>query len=258
VVSATANTLTLDTDSNLFENAAPYNTLVGALPANLAGDSIIMRRHWTLEELFPPASFGATGDRTTADQVQLFADGVWTVYWLYDDGINPPYWVVTGDNTFADQGAAVLPPGQGMFFNNNTSPTSLLAYGEVRENDFIRPLTVGNDLVGAGYPVDQSAVGTGSREMTINPAGFFGSRNFKTADSFFIWRGDTTPNAIGYDTYFLLNRETTNPVQIKWVKVGDVTLAPHDSPLYFLSDSAVFVRTAASLPAYTVPSPWTP
>jgi len=191
-----------------------------------------MRRHWTLEELFPPASFGATGDRTTADQVQLFADGVWTVYWLYDDGINPPYWVVTGDNTFADQGAAVLPPGQGMFFNNNTSPTSLLAYGEVRENDFIRPLVAGNDLVGAGYPVDQSAAAAGGREMTL-ANGFFGSRNFKTADSFFIWRGDTTPNAIGYDTYFLLNRETTNPVQIKWVKVGDVTLAPHDSPLYF-------------------------
>ena len=62
-----------------------------------------------------------------------------------------------------NQGASVIPPGQGMFFNNRALVTSILAYGEVRENDFIRPLAVGNNLVGGGYPLDQSATGLDGR-----------------------------------------------------------------------------------------------
>ena len=40
----------------------------------------------------------------------------------------------------SDQAAVVIPPGQGMFVIKRVSAASLLSYGEIRPNDFIRPL----------------------------------------------------------------------------------------------------------------------
>ncbi|MEO5915832.1 MAG: SdrD B-like domain-containing protein [Luteolibacter sp.] len=254
VVSATADSLTLATDSNLFENAAPYNTLSGALPATLAGDTIVLRRHWTLGELFPADGFGATDDPATADQVQLFTDGQWTIYWLYDDGVSAHRWVKTGDNTYADQASAVIPPGQGLFFNNRTSVSSILAYGEVRNNDFVRPLAVGSNLVGSGYPLDQSAAG---RAMNI-AGGFFGSRDIATADTFYLWRADSTVGATGYDSYFLNNNAPRVPTVIKWAKIGDATLLSRDAEILLQGNRSVFIRSKNGINGYMTPKPWTP
>jgi uncharacterized repeat protein (TIGR01451 family) len=257
IVSAVGNTVTLADDANLHAAAAPFNTLLGPPPASLAGDMIVIRRHWTLNELFPPSVFGATDDRTTADQVQMFAAGAWVIYWLYDDGILPARWVRTGDNTYADQGAAVLAPGQGMFFNNRTAAIPILAYGEIRPNDFVRPLAAGNNLIGGGYPVDQSATGNNSRAMSL-AAGFFGSRDFATADSFFLWKGDAAAGASGYDTFYLLNNAPKVPLVQRWVKVGDASLLARDAELLLLGERSVFLRAKDALDGYTVPSPWTP
>ena len=230
IASASGNTVTLANDASLHAAAAPFNTLTGAPPASLAGDQVAIRRHWTLDEIFPPTGFGATGSQSTADQVQVFSGGAWTIYWLYDDNDGNPAtarWVDAADAGMADQGNAVIPPGQGMFFNNRTAATSILAYGEVRENDFIRPLAAGNNLVGGGYPVDQSATGAHGRAMNL-AAGFFGSRDFKTADSFFVWNADATIGAPGYGTYFLLSSCSTalpQPALIRWAKTGDASLA---------------------------------
>ncbi|MEI7928065.1 MAG: SdrD B-like domain-containing protein, partial [Verrucomicrobiales bacterium] len=257
IVSASGASVTLANDSNLQAATAPFNTLTGALPASLAGDQVVIRRHWTLGEVFPPAGFGATNDRTTADQVQLFADGQWIIYWLYDDGVLPPRWVKTGDNTYADQAATVLPPGQGLFFNNRQGATSVLSYGEVRENDFIRPLAAGSNLVGGGYPVDQSAAAATGRAMTV-AKGFFGSRDFATADSFFVWKGDDAIGVNGYQTYFLNNNAPRVPSVIKWVKVGDASLLSRDAEVLLLGNRSVFIRSKSGVTAYTSPSPWTP
>ena len=163
----------------------------------------------------------------------------------------------TGDNTYADQGATVLAPGQGMFFNNRTSPTSILAYGEVRNNDFIRPLAIGSNLVSGGYPLDQSATGADGRQMTI-AQGFFGSRDIATADSIYIWDGDSTIGASGYSTYFLNNNAPRVPTVIKWVKVGDVSLLPRDGELLMQGNRSVFLRSKNGINGYTVPRPWVP
>ncbi len=255
VVSATTDSVTLATDSHLFENAAPYNTLTGALPATLAGDTIVLRRHWTLGELFPAESFGGTDDPETADQVQLFTDGQWTIYWLYDDGIAPQYWVKTGDNSYADKAATVIAPGQGLFFNNCTgAASSVLAYGEVRNNDSIRPLAIGSNLVAGGYPLDQSAIG---RAMNLGQ-GFFGSRDIVTADTFYVWKGDATAGSTGYDSYFLNHNPSRVPVVLKWAKIGDATLLARDSESLLMGNRSVFLRSKNGINGYTVPQPWTP
>ena len=254
VASATTDSLTLATDTDLFENAPPYNSLTGALPANLAGDTIVVRRHWTLGELFPATGLGGSDDPATADQVQFFTAGQWTIYWLYDDGVSPRFWVKTGDNTYSDQAATVIPPGQGLFFNNRTAPNSILAYGEVRNNDFIRPLGVGSNLVSGGYPLDQSTIG---REMNL-AEGFFGSRDIATADSFYLWRGDSAVGLTGYESYFLNYNPARVPIVNKWAKIGDASLLSQDSQVLFLGNRSVFIRSKNGVGGYSVTTPWTP
>ena len=253
IVSATGNTITLANDADLFAKEAPFNTLSGPLPSNLEGDTLVIRPHWTLAELFPPTGFHATDSHESADKVQVFSGGSWTIYWLYDDN-GTPLWVDAAIAGPIDQGSTIIPPGQGLFFNNLGAATTLLAYGEVRENNFRRPLAAGSNLVSGGFPINQSATGTNGRAMTRNP--FFGSRDFKTADSFFIWKGDATPGLGTYDTYYLLDGAPVNPSLVRWVRVGDSNAVSRGNELLFLEDRAVFTRNAAPIPLYLSPNPW--
>lgn len=252
VVSASGSALTVASDSDLAVGTAPFNTLAGTLPAGLDGDGIVICRHWTLGELFPPEQFGATGSQFTADQVQVHSSGVWTIYWLYD-AAGTPRWVK--DASLADQGAAVIPPGQGMFFNSRHTTGTLLAWGQVRDNDFIRPLSEGSSLVGGGYPVDQAAMI--GRAMTL-AQGFFGSRDFKKADRFYVWKGDAVALNHGYDGYFLLNGAPVQPALIQWTRTGDATIQSHNATILFQGDRAVFMDLANDLFTYQIPTPWTP
>lgn len=254
VVSASGNSLTLASDPDLHAAAAPYNTLLGALPVSLAGDFIVLRRHTTLSERFPPAAFGASGSQTTADEVQVFAGGGWTSYWLYDDG-GAARWVEVSDASMADQGAVVIPPGQGVFFYNRTAEATVLQYGEIRAHDFVRPLAAGENLVGGGFPLDQSATGPNGRAMA---AGFTGTLDFKTADSFYIWRKDSEgPAARGYASHFRVDASPFNPALVRWAEVGDSILTERGGELLFLGDRAVFLRSQAGFDSYTMPQPWT-
>jgi len=256
VVSLGSDRITLADDSSLHDPSPPFNTHEGTLPADLAGDTIILRRHHTLDYLFAPDALGATGSQSTADQVQIFAGGAWTIYWLYDDA-GGARWVTAANAGMDDMGGNVIPPGQGMFFNNRHDPVTLLAFGEVRENPFIRPMRAGNNLVGGGYPIDQSLNGPGGRAM--NPStGFFGSTDFKTADSAFIWQADADSAALGYHTYYLANGAPSFPALLRWVIVGDKNLVARDSETLLPGNRSAFIRTRDPIPESTCPTPWTP
>jgi uncharacterized protein (TIGR02597 family) len=255
IVSASGNTITVAA-ADLQPTEAPLDALAVTVPNTLVGDTVAVRRHWTLDEVFPAAGFGASDTMKTADEVQIFAGGAWSLYWLYSNG-GSPMWVKAGADSTINQGSTIIPPGQGMFFNNRHTATSVLSYGEVRANDFVRPLEAGNNLLGGGYPLSQSPNGTGGRAMNI-ATGFFGSRDFKTADSIFIWKADTMINAPGYDTYYLADARTVFPDVLRWVKVGDASLAIRDAEVMLHGNRAAFVRTRDGVPQYTSPCPWTP
>jgi uncharacterized repeat protein (TIGR01451 family) len=260
LVSANGNTITVANDADLHAAAAPFNTLTGPPPATLVGDSVAVRRHWTLAEVFPPTGFFATGSQSSADQVQVFAGGAWTIYWLYDENDSDPAtarWVDTADAGMADMGDIVIPPGQGMFFNKRNLISSILAYGEVRANDFNRPHDSGNNLVGGGYPIVQSLNGPAGRAMNSG-TGFFGSRDFKTADSVFVWKADATIGVPGYHTYYLLDGAPVHPSLRRWVKVGDSMALQRDAETLLPGNRSAFVRTQNEIPDYTSPRPWTP
>jgi uncharacterized protein (TIGR02597 family) len=256
IVSASGNTLTVAGAAE-FQAASPsIGSLAVLPPSSLVGDTVAVRRHWTLDEVYPPAAFGSSNTLKTADEVQIFHGGAWSLYWLYSNA-GSPMWIKAGADSTLNQGNTVIPPGQGMFFNNRHTVATIVSYGEVRTNNFVRPLEAGNNLVGGGYPVSQSANGSGGRAMNI-ATGFFGSRDFKTADSIFIWKADTLTQAAGYDTYYLADARSIFPDVLRWVKVGDPSLTIRDSEVILHGNRAAFVRSREGVPQYTSPSPWTP
>ena len=271
VAAASDSAITVANDANLYAGTAPFNTALvnpGLLPDSLAADTVVLRRHWRLADQFPVSGFYADPgyDKAKSDQVQIYADGAWTSYYLRAG--TPAKWVLLTDNSYEDQGPLVtLPPGQGMFVSKPQSAVNVLMYGEVRQNAFIRPLQITDatgraNLVGGGFPIDQKATGTGSREMTRAGSfnSFFGSRDFKKADSFFVWKGDATnnPSVDGYDSYFRLYSTSPGTADY-WAKVGDPELVD-DTILNtrFLSDRSVFIRVQATKDTYTIPCPWAP
>ena len=258
VTSGAVNSLTLANDASLSSALPPFNTALGAPPSTLAGASFAVRKHWTLGTMFPPASFLATDSQTTADQVQVFVGGAWTSYWLYDDDLlstsNTLKWLKIGVANTDDQSAVVIPPGQGTFINCRQVSGSLLAFGKVRENDFALPLSINASLVGGGYPLAESPA---SRGMTL-ANGFDGDRDYKLADMFYVWRGDTTVGATGYDTYYLLDGSPLQSAIKRWVKIGDAFITPRDGSALFLTDRSVFLDLNQNLPGNRVMAPWTP
>lgn len=239
VVSADVNSVTVAAASPLSDGSPPFNTLAGLPPTSLAGASVVLRRHWTLGEMFPVANFYADIDSNVADRVEILAAGGYTAYFLWSNNGGSPLWVKDGDVLFADQSATVIPPGQGMFVLKRNAGITLFSYGEVRANKFIRPLYVGDNLVGGGYPINQSATGTGSRQMNL-AFGFYAAGGSRTSDIFAIWNGDAVLNATGYSTYYFL----TYPARaiLNWVKVSDLGLAPQDVTILMLRDRRSWSR----------------
>ena len=81
--------------------------------------------------------------------------------------------------------------------------------------------------------------------------GFFGSSTAASADSFSVWKGDATPGATGYDSYYLYNSGTAS----KWVKAGDISLTPRDADPLFIGDRSVLIQVKNDLHAYVIPNP---
>jgi len=265
VLSASGSAVTLANASDLYAATPPYNTLIGAPPVSLAGASVLIRQHWTLDSMFPPDGLGASTSQATANTVQV---GESKTYWLYyDAATGESHWADFADTTLmTNQGAVVIPPGQGVLFHNNLdnpsnspspSPFVILNYGEVRMNEFVRPLAAGKNLVGGGYPMAQSATGTDSRQMTL-ANGFFGSLDAATANSFQIYNADTTFGSTDQTTYYLRNDPSQTPPLIAWVRFDAAALNPCDSENLFLGNRAAYINPATALPAYHYAKPWKP
>jgi hypothetical protein len=65
-------------------------------------------------------------------------------------------------------------------------------------------------------------------------------------------------NAPGYDTFYLADARAVFPGVLRWVKVGDPSLASRDAEVVLHGNRAAFVRSRTGVPQYTSPSPWTP
>jgi len=163
-------------------------------------------------------------------------------------------WVQVGDTDLTGQNLKVMPPGQGSFLQARTNGNFML-FGKVRANNFVRPLIAGLNVFGGGYPLVQSPAGRG---MTTQ-AGFFGTNDFKTADQFMMWRGDTNASLNTYTAYYLLSAARSNsPTLLQWTANGDARLTNQSSNNLFIPDYSTLIRVRSSLTNFTTPLPWNP
>ena len=226
----------------------PLNTSA-SLPASLAADTWELRTHHTINDLYPPSKFAATGSASTADRI-LYPSGTnFTTYWLNANG-GSPKWVRVGDPGLADRGNILLPPCAGYFVHPKSGTVNLTFAGRVRANDMVCPLS-GTLMLGGGWPLDQSP---NARLMTSGANGFLNTGSPTTADKISLWHGDIEADSNAYDSWSYLTVAGNG----RWASLGNATLTDQGNVKLFKSFRAAFIRVATPKPAYTLPKPWIP
>ena len=254
IVGATAGTVTLATDNDVCSATAPYNTISGAAPASLDGDTFAIYAHRTLDSMFPTADYQSGNSVATSDRILIKRGSGWDIYWLYTNGAGPAYWDLDGDAQFSDMGADVVPVSQGLFVHKISADTEQhLCVGEVRTWNYCAPLceTDGCTLLAPGYPLDQSPTDLG----ILLSDGWDGDRNPERADKFLIWNGDGGAD-IGYTCYWLADAGVA-PWQY-WTVDGDASLPNKDATRVFLPSRSVFIKPKVARPDWCYPAPFTP
>jgi uncharacterized repeat protein (TIGR01451 family) len=239
--STTATSIAIDT-------ASPGNTKA-TVPANLAGDSIVVRQHLTFAEAYPPASFTGHTDPALADRL-LFFDrtvGAFRVFWLFNGSTKR--WVAAGDAFLTNRNNDVLDPCAGHFVHPKTNSVTQVYTGEIRENAFACPLMTGNNLITGGWPIDLSP----AQMAMTNASGFTGNRDPAKSDRLHLWVGDTVPGTEGYDTHFYLVRGALN----QWTTSANANIA-NENNVSFLKAHGGFSLQMISPVDWVIPRPWTP
>jgi len=127
---------------------------VASIGTNLNNASIAVREHITLADLDTYLSTPAVGNNSISlsDGVGFTESGSLIFYNKKADGT----WKKVGNS--ADFSAKTIPPGVGVFIKKTGSAVTLTQVGNVRENDFARPLTTQLSLVAPAYPVELTPV----------------------------------------------------------------------------------------------------
>lgn len=232
-------------------NLSSARCTLASLPGTLTGARFVLRSCPTLASSFPPSTFNATNNPSTADRAMVYdtATQNFTTYWLFTGG-GSPRWVREGDATLASQNNLPIDPARGALIHRRTAPMTLATTGPVRSTPFVFKLGAGQTFLGNPWPLPASP---NSRSMTV-AAGFTGTAQPSTSDLVSVWRGDFTPGGTGYDTYFLLK---TGALE-RWVRQGDATLQNRGGDALFKSGRAAFVRLQSPMPQYQLPAPWVP
>jgi protocatechuate 3,4-dioxygenase beta subunit len=253
IYSATASSIIVADDSDLCGAYEPYNTLVGAAPATLTGDSFAIYAHRSINELFPVQQYQSGNSVSTSDRILIKRGGAWDIYWLYTNGAGPAYWDLDGDGMFSDEGSDVVPPSQGFFVHKVSSDTEVTAcIGEVRTWAYCTPLCEadGCTLVAPGYPVDQSPTDLG----ILLGNGWNGDADPTMADKFITWNGDSGPDN-SYTCYWLAD---AGPPYQFWTVNGDATLPNKDTSKVFLRTRSAFLQPMSPKPTRCQAPPITP
>ena len=217
---------------------------------DLTGVPLVVRPHWTLATLFPPAQFKADTDSTRADQVLTYPRPSFATHWLLDLGANDR-WVRADDSSLSDAGHLPIPPGEGVFVNRRDPALTVLDMGEVRPHAMARLLNAGYTLQASGWPVPGTPVSCG----LLASDGFTGNTNPAQADGLQIWGADTHGGAGAFRSYFLLRAAV--PYRY-WTEKSDANLQDRNNEILLMPSRAVFLQLRAGIPDSRQPRPWTP
>lgn len=87
-----------------FEIDSRTGSLTWKTSAPAADDLIIIRPHWTLATLFPPAAFRSAINPANADRIMFFDGKGYRVFWLKASALGA-HWALQTDTTLADAGS---------------------------------------------------------------------------------------------------------------------------------------------------------
>jgi uncharacterized repeat protein (TIGR03806 family) len=232
---------------------SPRNTLTPV--PDLSGSRIVVRDHWTLGELFPPAKWQSSTSPTSADRVLFFnpAAGGWDSYWLAALASSTGgTWLRQGDASGAGREGVIVAPGAGLLVHRVGQPLEAVAYGVLRPNPFLLPGSTASALVAGGWPLDQSPA---ARAMLVSD-GFTGDSNPALADRVLFWQPDSDPAVTaGYATHFLLNGGAGRQY---WTAAGSAQLLNDNDAQLFRAHRAFFLRLRKAQPLWRLPLPWAP
>ena len=243
---STATTLAIETGSSRNTQAT--------VPASLVGDSIVVRPHWTINNLFPKTYFVTGSDGETADRLMFLNTTTNTYDVIYMAEIaGQRRWVLEGDASKADAGNRILGPCEAgtTFVHPKHATVSLSFVGIVRANDFACPIKVGTNYIGGGWPIDQSP---NDRLMTV-ANGFTGARTAASSDRMLFWKGDlsaATPE--GYVTHYLYNHNGVT----QWISESNASFANQNAVKSFKALKGVVFTSRNGKPNYVMPLPWNP
>jgi hypothetical protein len=241
---------TASSGSTLVLLPAEARSTQSSAPTNLAGDTIALRAHWKMIELFPASDFHATTDPGTADSLIVWnaVSRSYSTYWLASTP-QGQRWLRVGDATLSNQNNLVIGPCDGLFTKPRVGSVSATMVGQARSWQIACPLVVGTNLVGNPHPVAQSFSARGM--TTAN--GFTGNTIATAADRVNVWAGDAS-SATSYTSYYLLKSGATE----RWLKAGDATLVDQSAAPVFGAGLAAFINSVTGKVDWMLPAPWTP
>lgn len=271
VSSFTADTVVLSADPDLFSPFGPFNTRTD-FPADLAGDSVVIREHQTLVRLFPaddPLTTETEGF-AVGTNINNSANLIWydrdlgqlETFFLTEMG-----WIYANGSALAD--GFILAPTEGIFVHNLEGEASfpIMQFGEVRTTRAACPLAEGYNLIGAAHPlIDQSIDSSEIHSRNMNDSvgrDFFGSGSRANSDQVLVWVDDSNdgsaPPHLCYDLIFYLNAAGFN----QWSLGGDITANDLSSDQIFQADRSYLhhlyanpnTMTSDEKLFYSIPSP---
>jgi hypothetical protein len=195
---------------------------------------VVVRPHWTVQELFPSAAFTAGATSGEADRLLFFDSGKYRVLWLLMTSAGAR-WVREGDAVLADAGGTVVRPGEGLLVHVRSGSVTLPFVGQVRSWPFVQSMKAGTQLVGAGYP---DASSPSQRGM---------STGFAEGSRVQLWMGDATAGSTGYVPYLLQQGEWRDSAGLR----------ANNTPL-FHAFRAAFITTPTPITDWSQPLPWNP
>lgn len=214
-----------------------------------AGDTYVIRKHWTIGDVFGANNEAGlqSGTQAIADQVQVFnAQSQVIVSYYYQEGspIGGDGWRRAGD-LFADQATTVIYPTEGIFFERkqNTNVKLPAIVGSAKSGATIIPVSGGINLVTLPTPKSVALKDLGVYTGNANTGVADGL--FSTADTIEVWNGSS------FDKYYY---QTGSPIGGEgWRRSGDLFTDQQD--VVVPGDQAILIRRVSSATGFNWTAP---
>jgi hypothetical protein len=236
--SATATSVTVDGSGDLSTQSS--------VPTTLAGDTVVVRAYWRIDDLFGGTDFVGSTSQTSAAKLTFYdaTAAQFVTYWRFSNG-SITRWLLEGDATLADAGLESIDVCAGFFTHPGASPATLRLAGMVRGHEVACGVTGGANLITMPSVVAKSPL---DYLMTVD-GGFVGSTNQEVADKVRFWLGDDAVSE-GYEGYYLLKTPTLE----RWLKDGDATLSDYTTTDLFSPFRAFFIVSSNGLIDWKMPA----